>query len=371
MASRTSSKERFLRALHSLQSALKGSLSTKEQASFAKRLAFLIDAGVPLIEALSMLEAQAKTRTHGELLKRVVSATASGQSLSKSFAAFPRFFGNFAVQIVRVGESSGTLSGSLLHLAEELSKRERLRAKIAGALIYPAILTLATVGITVFLMTYLFPKLLPIFASLDAELPLTTRIIIGLSGFLASYGWLLLLGVIVLSLLFVYVHKKSAWLRYASDELVLKIPFIGSMLQAYHVANASRTLGLLLRSGMRLSEALPVTAETAGNLVYKKCFLELSEAVIRGEKMSNGLARSSHYFPALFTNLVAVGERSGSLSETLLHLAELYDAEVDEFARNLSTLIEPLLMVVMGVIVGFIAIAIITPIYGITETLQR
>lgn len=367
----SSGSRAVLRAVERLSDALSGSLSIKAQASFAKRLAFLIDAGVPIVEALHMLRDQAKGKAHTALLSTVADDTAAGQALSRSFARFPKFFGNFAVQIVRVGESSGTLSASLLHLADELRKREQLRAKVVGALIYPAVLTVATVGITVFLMTYLFPKLLPIFASLDAELPFSTKVVIGMSAFLADWGFLVLLVLVAAAVGIGIALRKSERLRYGRDRLLLSLPLVGNMLRSYHVANASRTLGLLLRSGMRLSEALPVTAETAQNLVYRKHFEEFTHAVVRGERLSSAVLRSGAAFPDLFANLIAVGERTGTLSETLIHLSDLHDGEVDEFARNLSTLIEPLLMVVMGVVVGFIAIAIITPIYGITETLQR
>ncbi len=348
-----------------------GSMSLKAQTSFAKRLAFLIDAGVPIVEALVILKEQARTRPHTELLTSIVNDTTSGQSLAKSFGKFPKFFGGFAVQIIKVGESSGTLSQSLVYLAEELRKRQALKSKVIGALIYPAVLTVATVGITVFLMVYLFPKIMPIFQSLHSTLPLSTRIVIFLSTFLQQWGWLLLLIIIALIIAASIALKQSERLRYMRDDMLVRMPLLGPMFQSFYVANASRTLGLLLKSGMRLSEALPVTADTAGNLVYKRLFTELGTAVVRGERISTHLLRETKYFPDMFSHMVAVGERSGTLSETLSYLSDMYDGEVDEFTKNLSTLIEPVLMVAMGIIVGFIAISIITPIYGITQSIHN
>jgi type II secretory pathway component PulF len=163
--------------------------------------------------------------------------------------------------------------------------------------------------------------------------------------------------------------KRSKKFHIMFDKFAMKMPLFGAIIQYYNVANASRTLGLLLKSGIRLSEALPITAETTRNLVYRQEFYALGEAVNRGEKISTHLRRRTKYFPDVFGHMVAVGERSGTLSDTLVYLSQLYDAEVDEFTKNLSTLIEPALMMCMGILVGFIAVSIITPIYGITQNL--
>lgn len=350
--------------------AFSGSFSLKEQTAFAKRLAFLIDAGVPIVEALHMLRDQTRVRAHAAVLTSIVDDTASGQALAKSFGKFPKFFSQFAIQIIKVGESSGTLSQSLVFLADELRKRQALKSKVIGALVYPAVLVCATAGITVFLMVYLFPKIMPIFNSLHATLPLTTRIVIAVSTFLQQWGLLVGVGIVVFCIVISIALARSEKLRYMRDDFVLHLPLLGSMFRSFQVANICRTLGLLLKSGMRLSDALPVTAETTGNLVYKKRLLQLGEAVVRGERISTHLADERTYFPDMLTHLVAVGERSGTLSETLVYLSEMYDAEVDDFTKNLSTLIEPVLMVVMGIVVGFIAISIISPIYGITQNLH-
>jgi type IV pilus assembly protein PilC len=348
-----------------------GGFSLKQRTSFAKRLAFLVDAGVPIVEALTILHAQGKPGTEERVLARIVEDTASGQALSKSLSRFPKFFDDFAVKLVKVGESSGTLSQSLVYLADELRKRQQLRSKVVGAFVYPAVLVCATVGITVFLMVYLFPKIMPIFASLHTELPLSTKIVIFLSTFLQHWGLLLLIGIIAFVMLTSLALKKSETLRYIRDDMVIRMPIIGSVMRSYNAANGSRTLGLLLKSGMRLSDALPVTADTTRNLVYKRLYTELAEAVIRGERISVPIMKERTYFPEMFGHMVAVGERSGTLSETLVYLSEMFDAEVDDFTKNLSTLVEPILMVVMGIIVGFIAISIITPIYGITQNLNK
>ena len=347
-----------------------GGFNLQARTSFAKRLSFLIDAGVPITEALHILREQAIGKKQTEVLDQIVSDVSSGQSLSKSFAKFPKFFDDFAIHIIRVGESSGTLSQCLTYLANELKKKEELKKKVVGAFIYPAVLSSATVGIIVFLMVYLFPKIMPIFSSLHSKLPLSTKIVIALSTFLQHFGWLVALIIIVLVIIYIVVMKRSAAMRYKRDKFLIKLPIIGSVVRYYNCANACRTLGLLLKSGIRLSEALPITADTTRNLVYRRLYEELGEAVTRGEAISIHLLKSNKYFPDMMGHMVAVGERSGSLSDTLVYLSDMYDGEVDDFTKNISTLIEPVLMVFMGVVIGFIAISIITPIYGITQSIH-
>lgn len=346
-------------------------LSLKEQVFFAKRLSFLINAGVTLVEGLSMMREQARGRSQKKMLDQVLADVMAGQSLSRSFGKFPRVFNDFTVSIVKVGESSGTLATSLEYLAEELKKKQILRRKVVSAFIYPALITAATFSITAFLMLYLFPKIMPIFTSLRAELPITTKIVMGGSIFLQHYGLVFLLSIIVVVIAVSVALKRSKKLHLWFDHMLLKLPVVGSVILYYNVANTTRTLGLLLKSGVRLSEAIIITGETTRNLVYRQQFEALAAVVNRGERISNHLKRHRGAFPDMLSHMIAVGERSGTLSDTLVYLSDMYDHEVDEFTKNLSTLIEPALMIVMGVIVGFIAISIITPIYGITQNLHN
>ncbi len=345
-------------------------LSLKEQVSFAKRLAFLINAGITLVEGLTILREQGRGRTQKKVLDSVLGDITAGQSLSRSFSKFPKTFGEFTISIVKVGESSGTLAMSLTYLAEELRKKQILRRKVVSAFVYPALITVATLGITAFLMLYLFPKIMPVFTSLHTELPLTTRMVMATSVFFQQWGMLALFGTIALIVVLLVTIKKSSWIHERVDRAILRLPVIGAIVQYYNVANSTRTLGLLLKSGVRLGEAIVITADTTKNFVYKRHYEALAGVVNRGERMSAYLNRHRSVFPDVTAHMIAVGERSGTLSETLVYLSELYEHEVDEFTKNLSTLIEPALMIVMGVVVGFIAISIITPIYGITQNLH-
>lgn len=345
-------------------------LSLKEQCFFIKRLSFLIVAGTPLSESLVVLREQAGSRGQRILIEHLTEDVLGGQSLSRSLARFPRVFGDFAVSLVRVGESSGTLSENLQYLAEELQKRHALKNKMIGALLYPALISAATLGIVGFLMLYLFPKLLPVFESLHASLPLSTRIVIAVSGFLVHWG--LLMGLLLIGGIAAgaWLLRRNKTARALFDRVLLSLPLAGGMVRSFNIANACRTLGLLLVSGVSLGEALQLTADAMHNLVYKQHYRALAARVARGEKMSAGMRRYPAFFPDIMTHMISVGERSGSLSESLRYLAGLYEAEVDELTKNTSTLLEPVLMLVMGLLVGFIALSIITPLYGITQDLH-
>lgn len=345
-------------------------ISLKDQIFFAKRLSFLSKAGVPLLEGLTMIREQTRSKGYGRIMDSVILDVSNGQSLSKSIGKFRRVFGDFAINIIGVGESTGILSENLEYLAAELKNRHSLRSKVVSAFVYPVIVTLATIGITIFLMVYLFPKIMPVFSSLHMTLPLSTRIVIWMSTTLQhDWLWLLISGIVAI-IAGVVSLQKSEWVREHFHWLILRIPLLGKMFQSYVIANATRTMGLLLKSGLPLSEVLPITAKTTMNLVYRREFRHLSDAVNRGERLSSYLKKDRKLFPDLLTQILAVGERSGNLSNSLIYVSEIYANEVDEFTKNLSSLIEPALMIFMGVLVGFIAVSIITPIYGITQNLR-
>ncbi len=345
-------------------------LSIKDQAFFAKRLAFLANAGVPILDSLKMLQQQTKSRAYSNVINIVIDNVANGQSLSKALSRFPNMFGEFAVSIIKIGETSGTLGKNLEYLAEELKKKQELKRKIIGSMIYPALITVATLGITAFLVVYLFPKIMPIFMSLHMTLPLSTRIIIYVSKFLQHWGVLVLIALVAAIIAWVFTLKHSIKFRKLYHRSLLRIPGIKIIIQQYNIANASRTLGLLLKSGVTLSTALGITAETTNNLVYREQWHAMALVVNRGAQLSSYLRDNGQFFADLVPQMVLVGEQSGNLSNSLIYLAEFYEHEIDDFTKGLASLIEPVLMIFMGLVIGFIAISIITPIYSITQGLH-
>ncbi|MDB5189567.1 MAG: ral secretion pathway protein [Parcubacteria group bacterium] len=345
-------------------------LSMKEHMFLIQRLSFLLGAGIPLHAALSMLREQGGSARLTRVLEELTSEIANGRALARGMTHFPHVFGEFEINMVRIGESSGTLARNLSCLALELKKRANLRARVVGAFIYPAVIALATLAITGFLMLYLFPRIMPIFLSLHMKLPLTTRVVIALSGFLMHWGIVLLVLAALSVVATSYLLHQSARARALRDKTALRMPVMGALLRQYYLADATRTLGLLLQSGVPITTALSLTADTTRHSVYKSAYQELAHAVERGERISVPAARYPQLFPAVFVQMLAVGETSGTLIETCGYLSELHENDVEEFTKNLSSLVEPALMIVMGLIVGFIAISIISPIYGITQNLH-
>ncbi|HWA32369.1 MAG TPA: type II secretion system F family protein [Candidatus Paceibacterota bacterium] len=345
--------------------------SVKQQAFFAKRLSFLIKAGVPVLESMHQIRKQTKSRAEIKVFDKVIADVANGQSLATSLGRFRRVFGNFAVNIIRAGESSGTLTQNLSYLADELKKKDMLRKKIMSAMLYPIIITVATFGITGFLTVYIFPKIIPIFQGMQIKLPATTRIVIGVANFLRHDGLWLILGLVLFIAGVAFLIKKVRPVKFFYHGLVLRVPLSGKIVKNYNLTNTMRTLGLLLKSGISLTESLHVTAETTENLRYKAALYEVSKSVTGGKSISEVLEQMPWLFPPMIPHMVVIGERSGNLSNTLIYLSEFYENEFEDLTKNLSSSLEPILMVIMGFMVGFVAISVITPIYEITSNLKH
>ncbi len=337
---------------------------------FARHLAVMAKAGLPLLEGLHLLQKESRSRSLLKILEQVIEDVSNGQFLSASLEKFSKVFGSLFINIVRVGESAGILSENLNYLADELKKKRDLKKKVIGALIYPAVIFFATFGITGLLTVFIFPKILPIFSSLKIDLPASTRALIWLSNTLTNYGPWIVLGLIAFAILLAFLMR--VWkVKYGLHAIVLKLPIFGRIFRDVSLTNACRTLGLTLKSGIKVVEAINITGDSVANLVYRKYLLALADEVRRGEAIAPYLAKRRHLFPVIVSQMVSVGETAGNLSETLLYLAEFYEGEVDEKTKNLSTVLEPMLMVIMGVVVGFVAISIITPIYEVSQNIGQ
>ncbi len=343
--------------------------SIKEQVLFAKRLAFLSKAGVSVLESVTIICNQTKSKRKRRILDTVVADVAAGQSLSRSLEQYKQLFGEFTVNIIRIGETAGVLPENLMYLAEELSKKQALQRKIQGALIYPIFITIATFGVTGMLIIFIFPKIMPIFISLNVTLPWTTRVLLSVSEFLSAYGFITLLGLILAVVSFEICRRTIDRLHYAMDWLLLRLPIAGGIARSYNCANFCRTVALNIKSGVTLSESLFITAEVTKNSLYHEAYLDFAEHVMKGEKISTTMTKYKYIFPDMLPHMILIGETTGSLSNTLSYLSDLYEAEVEESTRNLSNSIEPILLMTMGIMVGVIAISVIAPIYEVTKSI--
>lgn len=343
--------------------------SPQDQILFSKRLGMILRSGMPIMEGLHMLKEEAKSSSAIHIYGSLIDDVSEGQQLSTGLAKFKRYFGEFCVNIIRVGEASGTLHQNLEYLAEELKKKQTLKRKVVGALVYPAVIIVATIGIVVMLTVYIFPKILPIFAGVNMTLPLPTRILIFLNAFLSQWGLWLLGGLILFIIAFAFAMRLPTF-HLLMDKLLLRTPLFGSLSRCYNLSNSCRTLSILLRSDVRILEAMELVADSTRNLAYRNELQKARTNIMRGQKIAASFKENPRLFPALMTQMVTVGESTGNLSGTLEFLSTVYEEDINDLTKNLTTLLEPILMLIMGVIVGFIAVSIISPIYGITQSIN-
>jgi len=337
---------------------------------FARNLEVMIRSGMQLLQGLEILKKQSKSKAFIKIMDSLIFDIKNGHFLSAGLDKYRNIFGDFFINLIRVGEASGTLSENLKYLYEELKKKDELNKKIKGAMAYPAVIFMATIGITSIMIFIIFPKILPVLTSINVELPLITRAFIYISEFLIKYGYLVGLGVVGL-FVGLWLLLRIPRVRFSWHRLLTAMPAVGNMVRAVNIISFARTVGLLLKSGIKIVEALEITANTLGNLVYRKEIMRVAEGVRRGDPMSKYFVENPKLFPPIFSQMVLVGENTGKLDESILFLAEYYESELDESTKSLSNILEPVMLLVMGMIVAFVALAIITPIYKITETLGR
>lgn len=340
-----------------------------EKIIFTKHLSMMIQAGMPEIESLRLIRRQAKSRSFIFILEQVLKDLENGQFLSVSLSQFANVFGDLFINIIKIGESSGSLSENLNYLSTELKKSRQLKQKIHSAIIYPLVILTATVGVTGALVFFVLPKITPVFASLNVKLPITTRILMGFSNFLYNDWIFVLLGAATLIVMVILLLKIKI-VRFGFHRFFIFLPVVGNITKSANMANFSRTLGLLLKSGVTIVEALTIAADSLPNLVYQREVHAAAQRVKNGEAINKYLTERERLFPPTLSRMIEVGEATGNLDKNLFYLAEFYENEVDEATKNLSSILEPLMLLLMGGIVGFVAISIITPIYEVTQGIK-
>ncbi len=345
-------------------------LSVQDKIDFARHLAIVIKAGLPLMEGLRIIKNQVTSKVLSEVLDELILDIEKGQSLADGLVSHRHIFGDFFINIIRVGETSGTLAQNLLYLSDELKKSKALKSKIKSAMVYPIVILVATIAITAFLTFVVFPKILPVFSGLNVELPTTTKILIGVLGFTRDYGWQLLAGIAAVLIGFKFLIKLPV-VKYFFDRTVFFVPVLSSLVIYINMANFTRVLGLLLKSGIRIVEAVTITSNTFSNSVYQRALAQSTDQIKKGEQLAEYLGEHEKFFPLLLSGMIKIGENTGNLEDNLFYLAEYYSDEIDNKIHNLTTLLEPVLLLIMGLFVGFVAISIIMPIYSISQGLSQ
>lgn len=342
----------------------------QDRINFARHLALVIKAGLPTFEGLKIISQQTESKLLQKVILELIDDVSSGKFLADGLQKYEYLFGSFFINVVRVGESSGTLAKNLIYLAEELRRSKELQGKVKSAMVYPMVILCATIAVSGFLTFFIFPKLIPVFGSLNVQLPITTRILLSSLNFLKQFGIYLLVGIIAAIIGLRILIRDVVPVKYFFDRAMFFLPVLSDLVVNVNMVNLTRVLGLLLKSGVKIVEALEITANTFGNLVYKRLLIESEAGIKQGGELGVYLASHKRFFPPLVSGMVRIGESTGNLQDNLEYLAEYYDGEVDAKLHSLTSLIEPLMLLLMGLLVGFVALSIITPIYSISQGIK-
>ena len=333
-----------------------------------RNLGSMMKAGLPVSRALSVIERQSKNpRLRGTLVK-IRERINQGDPFNAALSDFPETFSDLYVAMVKAGEESGGLSDALHTLSQQMERTSTLRKKIKGAMIYPAIVMVVMVIIGILMMIYVMPSITATFRKLDVDLPATTEALIAISEFLTNYTIFAIGGMVGAVVGFIYALRTRIGKRIYSW-VVVRLPVIGGIAKEANAARTSRTLSSLLSAGVDVIRSLNITEEVMQNVYYKRILREAAEKVEVGKPLSETFIQHEGLYPVLVGEMILVGEETGQISQMLQELAEFYEREVDQKTKDLSTIIEPILMVVIGGSVGFFALAMIAPIYSITDSI--
>jgi len=361
VAIRVTSKINFIEKIKGF-----GLIPSGEKVLFAEELATLINAGVPIAQALSILEKQTSNKKLKHTLNELTKDVEGGLSLSNGMERHPEVFNPVFVNMTRAGEVGGTMDEALNKLAEQLAKDHALVAKIRGAMIYPAVIMVAMTGAMIYMMLTIVPQLKKMFDDLGGTLPLTTQSLMWLSAAFSKYLVFTIIIIVAAIFAFRWSLKHVFKFRLFIHKFLLRVPVFGKLIKKVNIARFARTLGSLLSSGVNVQDALEIVANSTNNLVFKEAIEKTMQKVQNGATIAENL-KNFPVFPVLVPQMIAVGEDTGSLDEILKKVANFYDREVDNMTNNLTVLLEPMIMVFIGIMVGYLIISIITPIYSMTN----
>ncbi len=335
---------------------------------FSRQMATMVDAGIPILQTIEALEEQASNPSFKKVLAAVKEDIRLGSSLSASFAKHPRVFDNLFVNMIKVGETGGVLTTVLDRLSSYMEKTQRLKRKVTGAMIYPAVIVSMAMIITIVLLIKVVPTFKSIYSSFNKELPPLTQALLDFSdGFKSQFPFYL--GGLIVGLFLFFNYRKSDKGAYQIDSILLKLPVFGDLICKVAVSRFCRTLSVLLQSGVPILEGLDIVRKTIGNRVLEKVIEQVIQSVREGQSIAEPLTRSK-VFPSMVTKMVSVGEQSGQLDKMLVKVAEFFDEQVDAAVENLTSLIEPFIIGFLGIVIGFIVMALFMPILNMTQLLQ-
>jgi len=343
-----------------------GRITKKDIVLFSRQLAIMFRSRVSLIESLRVLSLQTKNADFKEKIFKISEEVEGGTAFSQALARYPKIFSSFYVAMIKSGEASGKLAEVLNYLADHLEREYHLTAKAKGALIYPCLVVIVALLVLTLLIFFVLPNLIEVLEASGQSFPTSTKIVIALADFFRSWWWLIVLLIIVL-ISFFLKYRSTAGGRNFFDRMSLKMPILGLFLQMIYLARFAENLSTLISSGLPIAQALEIVGDIIGNVSYKEVILKTREEVKKGEMISSTLSRVPELFPPVFIQMVLVGEKTGTLDTTLMHIVDFYQKEVDRTIDNILAILEPALIIFLGFIVAGLMLSILMPLYQTME----
>ncbi len=364
-----SKKNQQLANLNSSFEKFFGKVKISEQIIFTKNLSGMLKAGLSISRALSVLQKQTKNKTFNAILISISDEINKGGNLSSGMAKHPKAFSPLFISMVRAGEESGNLVGALNEVGSNLEKAHSLTKKVKGALIYPSVILSAMILIGILMFAFVVPTLAKTFTELGTELPVSTKIIISLGNFFSNN--LILTFIIIVGMIFLFSWlSKAVFMKKYFDFIFIRIPLVGGLIRELNTARTARTLSSLLSSGVSITRSIEITQEVVQNMYYRKILEKAKTGIEKGFPFSEAFISDNKLYPVMMAEMIQVGEETGKLSEMLHDIAIFYEEEIDNKTKNLSTIIEPFLMIIIGSAVGFFAVSMITPMYTVMDTIN-
>ncbi|MBI3592234.1 MAG: type II secretion system F family protein [Nitrospirae bacterium] len=348
----------------------KQKVTEKDLVIFTRQFSTMFTAGIPIVQGLEILSRQSENKTMGGIVAQIKSDVETGTTLADALKKHPRLFDDLYVNLVAAGEAGGVLDGVLLRLANYIEKSMKLKKKVKGAMIYPIIVMSVAVLVIAIIMIFVIPIFAKIFTEMGAKLPGPTRSIIWLSNFLGGIGGVSILAGLVATIFGIKQYRRTETGRKKTDGILLKLPIFGDLLKKVAVARFTRTLGTLLNSGVPILDGLEICAKSSGNKIIEEVVFGVKAEVASGKTVAEPLSKSV-VFPPMVCQMISVGESTGALDTMLVKIADFYDDEVDNAVANLTTMLEPMLMVFLGITIGYIVVALYLPIFKMGEVIGK
>lgn len=344
---------------------VKEKVSIAEVATFTRQLSTMMNAGLPITEALLILRSQTKGSMQ-KVVAQILADVEGGTSLSVAFSKHQKVFSSTYIALLKSGEAGGVMDQVLLRLADNLEKEQEFSGKVRGALIYPAVVIVGMFVVGLVMMIFVIPRLTSLYGEFNASLPVPTKILIGISNFLIKF-WPLFLVMVGAFFYFFQAFKKTKAGKRKVDELIFKIPIIGPLQRQVMLTELTRTLSLMVGSGVSILDGMNITSGVVGNSIISEALIDAAKQVEKGFPVAFAFARHPDAFPYILTQMIAVGEETGKMEEVLIKVSHIFEVESDQKVKTLTSAIEPLVMVLLGLGVGFLVIAVILPIYNLTS----